>query len=78
MAGDLVNVLEMAVPFVTSPIKGAILRAVSTARIKGDQNEAVWQLEREIEHPLFRSFIRNLDICSKNVYHSVVLEQQER
>lgn len=66
MAGDLVNVLEMAVPFVTSPIKGAILRAVSTARIKGDQNEAVWQLEREIEHPLFRSFIRNLDICSKN------------
>lgn len=66
MASDLVNVLEMAAPYVTNPIRGAILRAANTARVKGNPDEAVWQLEREVEHPLFRSFIRNLDICSKN------------
>lgn len=66
MAGDLVNVLDMAAPYVTNPIKGAILRAVNTARVKGNPEEAVWQLEKEIEHPLFKSFIRNLAICSKN------------
>ena len=66
MAGDLVNVLDMAAPYVTHPIKGAIIRAANTARVKGNPEEAVWQLEREIEHPLFKSFIRNLAICSKN------------
>ena len=66
MASDLVNVLEMAAPYVTNPIRGAILRAASTARVTGNPDEAIWQLEREVEHPLFKSFIRNLDICSKN------------
>lgn len=65
MASDLINVLEMAAPYVTNPIRGAILRAASTARVKGIE-EGIWQIEREIEHPLFRSFIRNLDICSIN------------
>ncbi len=66
MASDLVNVLEMAASYMTNPVRGAILRAVNTVRVKGNPDEAVWQLEREIEHPLFKSFIRNLDICSKN------------
>lgn len=66
MASDLINVLEMAAPYVTNPIRGAILRAASTARVRGNLEEGIWQLEREIEHPLFRSFIRNLDICSVN------------
>lgn len=65
-SSDIMTVLEMSAPYVSNPIKGAIYRAISTARLSGKSDDAVWQLTREIEHPIFVNFIRNLDICAKH------------
>ena len=66
MTGDLLTVLEMSAPYVINPIRGAIDRALSTAKLSEQTDEAIWQLTREIEHPMFVEFIRNLDISSKH------------
>jgi len=64
--GPLRVVLQECIPYMAEPIRGALERAIATWEITGKENEAIDQLEREIEHPLFRNFIRNLYICSKN------------
>lgn len=65
-SGDILTVLELSAGYVTSPVRGAVYRAISTARLSGKADDAVWQLTREIEHPIFVNFIRNLDICAKH------------
>lgn len=66
MSGDLVTVLEMSAPYVANPIRGAIDRALATAKLSQQPDDAIWQLTREIEHPLFTEFIHNLDISAKH------------
>lgn len=65
-SGDILTVLELSAAHATNPVKGAVYRALSTAKISGRAEDAVWQLTREIEHPIFVNFIRNLDICAKH------------
>ncbi|MCR5720569.1 MAG: hypothetical protein K6F84_08385 [Lachnospiraceae bacterium] len=65
LSTDLCTVLELCAPQVQNPIRDAILRAVNTTRISGDPGAYFWRLTREIEHPLFVQFIRNIEICSK-------------
>lgn len=65
-ASDLNTVLEMSAPYMTDPIRSAIYRAVATSKVTNNPDDTVWQLEREIEHPIFCNFIRNLDICAKH------------
>lgn len=63
---DIITVLEMSAPHIGNPIRNAVYRAVASSRVSGKSDDCIWQLTREMEHPLFVSFIRNLDICSKN------------
>lgn len=63
---DILTVLEMSAAYTTNPIRGAVYRATSTARLSGKADDAIWQLTREMEHPIFVNFIRNLDICAKH------------
>lgn len=65
-SSDILTVLEMSAAYTTNPIKGAVYRAISTARLSGKPDDAIWQLTREVEHPIFVNFIRNLDICAKH------------
>lgn len=78
--GDLLTVLERSIEYVADPIRSALIRAVSTARLTGNSDLAIQQLEREIEHPLFKNFIRNLYVSSKNNadFHSVANDYSEQ
>lgn len=65
-SADLVSVLDRVSSRVTNPLRGAIERAIASVQLSGNNDEAIWQLTREIEYPLFKEFIRNLDICGRN------------
>ena len=65
-SADLVSVLDRVSSRVTNPIRGAIERAIASVQLSGNNDEAIWKLTREIEYPLFKEFIRNLDICGRN------------
>ena len=62
---DLVTVFDQVAPYLGEPLRSAIQRAVSVAVMTGSTSDCVNMLAREIEHPLFIRFVRNLEICSK-------------
>lgn len=66
VTNDIVTVLEDSAKYVNEPICSAIYRAVATSTITGNKDDCIRQLTRELEHPLFVRFIRNLDMSSKN------------
>ncbi len=66
ITNDITTVLEDTAQYVNEPIRSAIYRAISTTTITGNKDDCIRQLTREIEHPLFVRFIRNLDMSSKN------------
>lgn len=70
---DLVAILEKTAPYMAQPLRGALERAVSLSRINSNPYECIRVLTREIEHPIFKRFIRNLELCSRNDanYHNI-------
>lgn len=64
-SSDLLTILEKIAPRMANPIRDAIYRAIATARVSGKSDDGIWQLIREIEYPLFKEFLRNLEICGK-------------
>lgn len=70
---DLITIMEKTAPYMAQPIRGALERAVVTSRINSDPSECIRQLTRDIEHPIFVRFIRNLEVCSRNDanYHNI-------
>ena len=62
---DLVKVLDDSSPYMGEPLRSSVQRAVATAGLTGNAVDCVNRLTREIEHPLFVRFIRNLEICSR-------------
>ena len=64
-SSDLLTILESIAIRVSNPIEDALYRAVATAKLSGSSGEGIYQLVREIEYPLFKEFIRNLEICGK-------------
>ena len=62
---DLVTVFDQVAPYLGEPLRSAIQRAVSVAGMTGSAADCVNMLAREIEHPLFIRFVRNLEVCSK-------------
>lgn len=64
-SGDLLTILKRVEPRTVNPIKDALYRANATAQLTGKGEDGIYQLIREVEYPLFKEFIRNLDICGK-------------
>lgn len=62
---DLVTVFDQVAPYLGEPLRSSIQRAVSVAGMTGSSADCVNMLAREIEHPLFIRFVRNLEICAK-------------
>lgn len=62
---DLVTVFDGVAGYMGEPLRNAMKRAVSVAGMTGSAADCVNVLAREIEHPLFIRFIRNLEICAK-------------
>jgi len=67
---DIISVLDTSARFVSEPIRSAILRASSFSKLSEKKESKidifVSRLTREIEHPLFVRFIRNLEVCARN------------
>ena len=53
-------------PYLDVPMRPALQECVSKARNTGNVEEALRNLELQIEHPQFRNLIRNLEICSRH------------
>ena len=62
---DLVTVFDSVSAYMGEPLRTAMQRAVSVAGMTGSAADCVNVLAREIEHPMFIRFVRNLEICSK-------------
>lgn len=62
---DLVTVFDSVSGYMGEPLRTAMKRAVSVAGMTGSAADCVNVLAREIEHPLFIRFVRNLEICAK-------------
>lgn len=62
---DLVTVFDGVSGYMGEPLRTSMKRAVSVAGMTGSAADCVNVLAREIEHPLFIRFIRNLEICAK-------------
>jgi len=77
VTNDIVTVLKEASQFSVNPIRSAINRALASSELAESSADKravfVSQLVREIEHPLFVRFIRNLELSSRNDadFHSV-------
>lgn len=65
-SGNIAIVLEEAAITVPDPIRRVVFRATTKATATGDYDGMIDQMCREIEHPIFGRFIRNLYICSRN------------
>ncbi|WP_343246766.1 hypothetical protein [Diplocloster hominis] len=63
---DLIFIFEKVCPYLDVPLRPALQECVSTARNTGNVEEALRNLELQIEHPQFRNLIRNLEICSRH------------
>ena len=64
-SADLMTILRKVSPSCSEPVKSAIGRATATMNATAKADAGVARLVREIEYPLFKEFIRNLDICGK-------------
>lgn len=62
---DLISILERTMPYLEDPLKSAIDRAVTEARNSGDSMTALKNLQDSVQHRFFKSFIRNLEVCSR-------------
>lgn len=63
---SIIVVLEQVAPFMTSTLRTAMRRAISTANLSGKESDGIRQLCREVEHPLFVQFIRHLEVSARN------------
>ena len=63
---DLIFIFEKVCPYLDVPMRPALQECVSKARNTGNVEEALRNLELQIEHPQFRNLIRNLEICSRH------------
>lgn len=70
VTNNVVSVLDSTAKYANEPIKGAVNRALAASKLSENKensiNVCIEQLTREIEHPMFVRFIRNLEICSRN------------
>lgn len=80
MSDDIIHVLDNASGMLDleSPLRHEIAFAVSAARNSGQESAALSMLMANIEHPFFKTFIRNLEISSRNNanYKDIVAESR--
>ena len=51
---------------VHNPLRDSLLEFYLKVQVNGKKSQAFFELMNSIEHPLFKQFIRNLEICSRN------------
>lgn len=62
---DLIHILERQSVYLDEPIKSAIVHQVIEARNTGDSMRALHNLQDGVQHPFFKQFIRNLEVCQR-------------
>lgn len=65
MEDELITIFSRIQPFLSEPIKSAVENCCAEARMTGDRNQAIRNMEKRIEHEKFKELIRNLEICSR-------------
>lgn len=80
MSDDIIHILESASGMLSegSPMREEIITAVAAARNSGQESAALSILMANVEHPFFKTFIRNLEISSRNNanYKDIVSESR--
>lgn len=80
MSDDIIHILENASGMLSesSPMREEIITAVASARNSGQESAALSILMANVEHPFFKTFIRNLEISSRNNanYKDIVSESR--
>lgn len=73
---DIVYILHRAGEMVSGPLHDAIQRSIASVQGGVKTTTALRELEKSIEHPFFKTFIRNLEISSRNNagYREIVAE----
>ncbi len=77
---DIISILENAARMLDadSPLRDEIVTATAQARNSGRETDALSLLMMNIEHPFFKTFVRNLEISSRNNanYKAIVAESR--
>ena len=77
---DIISILENAARMLDmdSPLREEIVTATASARNSGRETDALSLLMMNIEHPFFKTFVRNLEISSRNNanYKAIVAESR--
>lgn len=64
---DLITLLEKSIDSLHGALRGYIIMTVDNARRLGNLSSALAICEDVVEHPFFKSLIRNLNISSRNI-----------
>lgn len=62
---DIIHILERVSDMMEEPLRSELYAAVTAARNEG-ASKALRELEYRVEHPFFKTFVRNLEISSRN------------
>ena len=73
---DIIYILHRAGEMISGPMHDEILRCILSVQNGVQTTKALRALEGRIEHPFFKTFIRNLEISSRNNagYREIVAE----
>lgn len=73
---DIIYILHRAGQMISGPVHDEILSCILSVQNGVQTTKALRTLERRIEHPFFKTFIRNLEISSRNNagYREIVAE----
>lgn len=76
---DIIDILEKSALMLSGPLKEEVFEATSKAKNQGKTSEVLRKLEYRIEHPFFKTFIRNLEISSRNSanYRQIVIMERD-